>query len=110
MNNEFTIFGNITIKNCKFHYYKNLILIDGVDINKILISNKVSSSKKNYKCFIYHKNDDYKIKPLYIILPQIKGRTRSFDLTKCMYFLIEDDELLEKYNQIWDKVSINIKK
>ena len=27
-----------------------------------------------------------------------------------MYFLIEDDDLLEKYNTIWDKVSAGIKK
>ena len=27
-----------------------------------------------------------------------------------MYFLIEDDDFLEKYNTIWDKVSANIKK
>ena len=27
-----------------------------------------------------------------------------------MYFLIEDNDLLEKYNTIWDKVSANIKK
>ena len=27
-----------------------------------------------------------------------------------MYFLIEDDDLLEKYNTIWDKVSGDIKK
>ena len=27
-----------------------------------------------------------------------------------MYFLIEDDELLEKYNTIWDKTSADIKK
>ena len=30
--------------------------------------------------------------------------------TKWMYFLIEDDDLLEKYNTIWDNVSTNIKK
>ena len=29
--------------------------------------------------------------------------------TKWMYFLIENDDLLEKYNIIWDKVSANIK-
>ena len=29
--------------------------------------------------------------------------------TKWMYFLIEDDDLLEKYNTIWDKVSADIK-
>ena len=27
-----------------------------------------------------------------------------------MYFLIEDDDLLEKYNTIWDEVSADIKK
>ena len=27
-----------------------------------------------------------------------------------MYFLIEDDDLLEKYNTIWAKVSADIKK
>ena len=27
-----------------------------------------------------------------------------------MYFLIEDDDLLEKYNTTWDKVSADIKK
>ena len=27
-----------------------------------------------------------------------------------MYFLIEDDSLLEKYNTIWDKISADIKK
>ena len=27
-----------------------------------------------------------------------------------MYFLIEDDDLLEKYNTIWDKVTADIKK
>ena len=27
-----------------------------------------------------------------------------------MYFLIEDDDLLEKYNTIWDKVNADIKK
>ena len=27
-----------------------------------------------------------------------------------MYFLIEEDDLLKKYNTIWDKVSTDIKK
>ena len=36
---------------------------------------------------------------------------KSYDgKTKWMYFLIEDDDLLEKYNTIWDKVSADIKK
>ena len=35
---------------------------------------------------------------------------RYYGQTKWMYFLIEDDDLLEKYNIIWDKVSAHIKK
>ena len=34
---------------------------------------------------------------------------RDFDETKYIGFLIKDDELLEKYNEIWEKVSRNIK-
>ena len=30
--------------------------------------------------------------------------------TKWMHFLIEDDELLEKYNTVWDKVNTDLKK
>ena len=35
---------------------------------------------------------------------------RDFDETKYMPFLIKDNELLEKYNEIWEKVSKSIKK
>ena len=34
---------------------------------------------------------------------------RDFDETKYMSFLIKDIEFLEKYNEIWDKVSKVIK-
>ena len=35
---------------------------------------------------------------------------RDFDETKYMSLLIEDDELLEKYTEIWEKVTNSIKK
>ena len=35
---------------------------------------------------------------------------RDFDETKYMSFLIKNDELLEKYNEIWEKVKNSIKK
>ena len=34
---------------------------------------------------------------------------RDIDEIKYMYFLIKDDELLEKYNEIWEKVKNSIK-
>ena len=35
---------------------------------------------------------------------------RDFDESKCMSFLIKDNELLEKYNEICEKVKNSIKK
>ena len=35
---------------------------------------------------------------------------RDFDETKYISSLIKDDELLEKYNEIWEKVKSSIKK
>ena len=45
------------------------------------------------------------------MLPKTSTYVKGYDgQTKWMYFLIEDDELLEKYNTIWNKVSADIKK
>ena len=35
---------------------------------------------------------------------------RDFDETKYISFLIKNDELQEKYNEIWEKVKNSIKK
>ena len=45
------------------------------------------------------------------MLPKTSAYVKSYaGQTKWMYCLIEDDELLEKYNTIWDKVSADIRK
>ena len=45
------------------------------------------------------------------MLPKTSTFVKGYDgQTKWTYFLIEDDELLEKYNTIWDRVSTDIKK
>ena len=55
--------------------------------------------------------DNHKVKPLHIMPTKTTAYVKSYDgQTKWMYFLIEDDDLLEKYNTIWDKVSADIKK
>ena len=51
-----------------------------------------------------------KILSLCIIFPKTSGYRRDFDEIKYMSFLIKDNKLLEKYNEIWDKVSKVIKK
>ena len=67
--------------------------------------------KINYRYFIGYLYDDFQIKPLHIMLPKTRVYARSHDgRTEWIYFLIEDDDILEKYNTIWDKISADIKK
>ena len=45
------------------------------------------------------------------MLPKTRAYVKRYDgLTKRMHFFIEDDDLLERYNTIQDKVSTDIKK
>ena len=45
------------------------------------------------------------------MLPKTNAYVNTYDgQTKQMYFLVEDDDLLEKYSTIWDKVNADIKK
>ena len=44
------------------------------------------------------------------MLPNMREYAKCFNETKYVPFLIKDDELLEKYNKIWDIVSNSIKK
>ena len=80
-------------------------------INNILISNKIPSSKRNYKYFISYA-DECKIKPPILILPKFSAIVKSYDggLTKWMYILIEDEELLKKHDYIYNKVSNSTRK
>ena len=52
----------------------------------------------------------WKIRPSCIFLPKVNAYRRDFNETKYLFFLIKDGELLEKYNEIWEKVRNNIKK
>ena len=56
------------------------------------------SGEKNYKYFIGYLYNDHKVKPLHLVLPKISAYVKRCDgQPKWMYFLIEDDDLLEKY-------------
>ena len=65
--------------------------------------------KKLY--FIGYLHNGNQVKPLNIMLSKTSAYVKSYDeKTELMYFLIEDDDLLEKCNNIWNKVSADIKK
>ena len=101
----------LKLKN-KFQRCKNPFFLEDVEIDNILVSNNISSSKKNCKYSIGYLDDDYRIKPLHIMLPKASDYVKIYDgQIKWIYFLIEGDDLLEKYNTVRDKVSnIDIKK
>ena len=84
-------------------------MLYSIDIVNVLVSSKISSGENNDKYFIGYLYDDYRIKSLYIMLPKTSAYVKSYEgQTNWMYFFIEDDDLLEKYNTIWDKFSAGI--
>ena len=106
---EIIKFGDIEIEKQKFHQYKEPILIKNRDINKIIVSNEVSFGKKRCKYFIDYK-DAKNLRPLCIFLLKMTAYIKYFDETKFMSLLIKDDELIEKYNEILEKVTDGLKK
>ena len=111
MSKEILTFGDIDIEKNNFYCNKIPILLKYVDTEKVLVSNKISFGEKSYKYFIGYLYNDNKVKPLHIMLPKTRTHVKIYDgQTKWMYFSVEDDDSLEKYNTIWDKVSADIKK
>ena len=80
-----------------------------MDIDKIVVSNKVPIGKKGFKYFLGYE-DANKIRPLCVFLPEMSAYRKDFDEIKYIPFLIKDNELLEKYNEIWDKIRYTSRK
>ena len=65
--------------------------------------------KKGFKHFIEYEGGK-KVETFMYNASKMNAYRRDFDETKCMSFLIRNDELLEKYNETSDKVRKVIKK
>ena len=64
-----------------------LFFLGDVDIEKVLVSNKISFGEKNYKYFISCLYNGNKIKPLNIMLLKTSAYVKRYDgQTKWMYF------------------------
>ena len=71
------------------------------DIAKVLVSSKIFFGEENYKYFIGHLYNDHKVKLLHTMLPKTSTYVKIYNgQTKWMYLLLEDDDLLEKYDAI----------
>ena len=63
-------------------------------MDNILIPDRISSGDKKCKYFISYMDDDYKIKPLCIMLAKTSAYVKSYGgITKRTYLLIEYDKL-----------------
>ena len=79
MGKEILSFGDIETEKDIFYRHKSPIVLEEVDIEKVLVSNKISSNEKNYKYFIGYLYNDYKVKPLHIMLPKMSAYVKSYD-------------------------------
>ena len=90
-------FDNIRVNKKEFHKSKQPINLDLVNLDQIVVSG-------GFKYFISYKEGEI-VKPLCIILPQMTGYIKYFENGgKNMSFVIKDDDVLDKYNEIWDKI------
>ena len=97
-------FNNIRLNKKEFHKSKEPIDLLSVDVDQIVVSNKFKHNNEGFKYFIGYQEGGI-VKSLCIILPQMSGYIKYFESGgKKMSFLIKDDEVWEKYEQIWDVI------
>ena len=104
-------FDNIRVNKKQFQKSKQPIDLKSVNVNQIVVSDRFKHSDEGFKYFIGYQVDEI-VKPLCIILPQMSGYIKYFEnCGKNMSFFIKDDEVWEKYKEIWDKIKnkLNIK-
>ena len=103
-----TILGLIR-KN--FRSLNNQTDFKSVIVNQIVVSDRFKHSDEGFKYFIGYQDNEI-VKPLCIILPQMSGYIKYFQSSrKNMSFMVKDDNVLDKYTKIWDKIKekLNIK-
>ena len=101
-------FGDKEVDKKKFYSSKEAILLDSVDLSKIVVSSRWKLNDTTYKYFCGYLNNDTtgsssseRIKPLCVILPQMNGYIKYFDDGgKNMSFVADDEKVYEKYDEI----------
>ena len=90
---------------------RRLLFLGRCTYLKVLVSEKISFGKKNCKYLIGYLYNGNKVKHLNIMLPKTSAYVESYDgQIKWMYFFIEDNDSLKKYNTISNKVSADTEK
>ena len=97
-------FHKIRVNKKEFRKLKQPVDLMSVNVDQIVVPEKLKHSDEGFKYFIGYQEGEI-VKPLCIILPQMSGYIKYFENGgKNMSFLIKDDEVWEKYEQIWDVI------
>ena len=72
-------FSDIEIEKHKFYRCNSPIFLKDVSTKNVLVSKKISSGEKNCRYLICYLYDDYKNKPLHIILPITRAYVKCYD-------------------------------
>ena len=91
----------------EFYEGKKAIKLSSVDVNKIVVSNKIKGNNETSKIFIGYI-DDIDVIPLCLSLPQMSGWIKYFEYVgKNMSLKTEDQSVYVKYNSICIKYLYN---
>ena len=71
--------GDIVVNKKEFHASKQAIALNSVKTGEILVCYKFKHSDDGFKYFNDYLHDDDVIRPLCIILPEMKGYIKYFD-------------------------------
>ena len=104
MSEKIINFGDKKINKKDFYNNKKQFNIEDTDINKILIS-KPETYENNMRKYIIGYNDST-ISPLQLFLPKMTGYLNIFENgNRKMSFLTTNNDFLERYTAIWEKIS-----
>ena len=104
MSEKTLTFDNIRLNKEEFYKSKPPINLMSVNVDQIVVSDTFKHNDEDFKYFIGYQEDEI-VKLLCIILPQMSGYIKYFENGgKNMSFFIKDDEVWEKYEQIWDVI------
>ena len=95
--------GDKEVDKKEFYSSKKAIILDSVDLSKIVVSSRWKLNDTTYKYFCGYLNNDV-IQPLCVILPQLNGYIKYikyFDNGgKNMSFVTDDKKVYDKYDGI----------
>ena len=103
-------FDNIRVIKKEFYKSKQSINLGLTNVDQMVASDKLKHSDGGFNYFIGYKGGEI-VKPVCIILPQMSGYIKYFENGgKNMSFMVKNDDVLHKYNEIRDKIKAELNK